>query len=127
MQVAAAAIIAFALTIQACGHPRPAPGKEPLKPGEKTAEQTGWNASNNISANSFFGGVSVRTAPNLCAGRIQLEQGSATVKDGCFTGDTNVVLCTDSTSASAIRCAAGAGSLQLTGAGNDLINYARVR
>src|SRR5882672_5173029 len=122
MRVVVAAIVAFALMIQACGHPKPTPGKEPVKPGEKTAEHEGWNASNNISANSFFGAVNIRTPPNLCAGRVQLEQGSATVKDACFTGDTNVVLCTDTTTANAIRCAAAIGSLRVTGSGNDLIN-----
>jgi hypothetical protein len=123
MRIAIAAIVVSAMLAQGCGHPQHGTGNEPLKPGEKSA----WTASNNVSANSFFGAVNIRTAPNLCAGRIQLEQGSATVKDSCFTGDTNVVLCTDSTAASAIRCASGVGNLQLTGSGNDLINYARVR
>ena len=58
---------------------------------------------------------------------VRLEQGAATVNDGCFTGDTNVVLCTDATSASPIQCTASSGKLTLAGTGADLINYARVR
>ncbi len=64
---------------------------------------------------------------NLCAGRVRLAQGAATVNDMCFTGDTNVVLCTDASSASAIQCTAGNGKLAVAGTGSDLINYARVR
>jgi hypothetical protein len=123
MRVIVAALIVGASLAQACQHPTSPPGKEPIKPGEKTA----WNASNNISANSLFGRVQITAMQNMCAGRIQLEQGSATVRDACFTGDTNIVLCTDSTAASAIRCAPGVGNLQLSGTGSDLINYARVR
>jgi|SRR5216684_4329161 len=118
--VAAIALITIALIGSGCSNPRPA-GKE--KPGEAR----NVSASNNISANSIFGPVNIRSVPDLCAGRVQLVQGSATVNDACFTGDTNVVLCTDATAANAIRCAAAKDNLQLTGTGNDLINYARVR
>src|SRR5260221_9557689 len=129
MRVVIAAIAIGAVLIQGCRHhvPTPGPGKEPLKPGEKSAAQGDFNASNNISANSMFGPVEITSMPNMCAGRVHLEQGSATVKDACFTGDTNIVLCTDSSAASAIRCVPGVGSLQITGTGDDLINYARVR
>ena len=120
MRVVVAAIAMTALIGSGCGNPRQG-GKE--KPGE--AHEV--NASNNISANSMFGPVNIRSVPDLCAGRVQLVQGSAIVNDACFTGDTNVVLCTDATAANAIRCAADKGNLQLTGTGNDLINYARVR
>jgi hypothetical protein len=58
---------------------------------------------------------------------VKLEQGAATVNDNCFTGDTNVVLCTDASSANAVQCAATNGKLALAGNGSDLINYARVR
>jgi hypothetical protein len=84
MRVIVAALIVGASLAQACQHPTSPPGKEPIKPGEKTA----WNASNNISANSLFGRVQITAMQNMCAGRIQLEQGSATVRDACFTGDT---------------------------------------
>ena len=53
------------------------------------------NQSRDIIANSFFGGVNVTAMDVSCAGRVQLAQGAATIKDTCFTGDTNVVLCTD--------------------------------
>jgi hypothetical protein len=116
-------IVLSGILAQACQHPAPPPGKEPVKPGERTAV----TASNNISANSLFGPVQITAIQNMCAGQIKLAQGSATVKDSCFTGDTNIVLCTDSTAVSAIRCAPGVGNLQVTGTGDDLINYARIR
>jgi len=78
-------------------------------------------------ANSFFGGVNVTAMDLICAGRVQLAQGNATVNDSCFTGDTNVVLCTDSSAANAVQCTASNGKLALAGNGSDLINYARVR
>jgi hypothetical protein len=80
-----------------------------------------------VWANSVFGSVDIKQTTDLCAGRVQLAQGAATVNDTCFTGDTNVVLCTDATSASAVQCAAANGKLALAGNGSDLINYARVR
>ena len=80
-----------------------------------------------INANSVFGDVKVASLPNLCAGRVRLAQGAATVNDSCFTGDTNVVLCTDSSAANAVECAAANGKLALAGTRSDLINYARVR
>ena len=61
-----------------------------------------------------------------CAGRVALQNGAATVRDSCFTGDTNVVLCTDATAANPIRCTPEAGSLSISGSGSDLISYARV-
>ena len=78
-------------------------------------------------ANSFFGGVNVTAMDDACAGRVQLAQGAATVNDTCFTGDTNVVLCTDASSANAVQCTASNGKLTLAGNAGDLINYARVR
>ena len=75
----------------------------------------------------MFGSVDVKQTANLCAGRVQLAQGNATVNDTCFTGDTNVVLCTDTSSASAVQCVAANGKLVLAGNGSDQINYARVR
>jgi hypothetical protein len=64
---------------------------------------------------------------DACAGRVQLAQGAATVNDACFTGDTNVVLCTDASSANAVQCTASNGKLTLAGTAGDFINYARVR
>jgi hypothetical protein len=83
--------------------------------------------SRQINANSVFGGVNVTAMDFLCAGRVRLAQGAATVNDTCFTGDTNVVLCTDASSANSVQCAAANGKLAPAGTGSDLINYARVR
>jgi hypothetical protein len=85
-------------------------------------------AHEEINAISVFGGASVNMPSVIaCAGRIPLSTGSATVKDGCFTGDTNVVVCTDTTSISAVRCEPSAGALLVGGSGNDIIAYARMR
>ncbi len=80
-----------------------------------------------ISAAGVFGGANVNVNLGMCAGRIVLVQGEATVHDRCFTGDTNVVLCTDATSPNPIKCAPGDGTLAIAGTGSDVINYARVR
>ena len=116
------AIVALAMSAvifgSGCGrgpHPGPPPG------GPKAG------GSHDIIANSFFGGVNVTAMDDACAGRVQLAQGAATVNDACFTGDTNVVLCTDTSTASAVQCAAANGKLVLAGNGADQINYARVR
>jgi hypothetical protein len=100
---------------------------EPPPPSHPGAPQSATNLDHMINANSFFGGVNVTTLTNDCAGRIRLVQGAAIVNDACFTGDTNVVLCTDASSANPIQCTASNGKLALAGNGSDLINYARVR
>jgi hypothetical protein len=115
------ALSMIALIGSGCGHPPPPMNAMP-KRGESEK-----GPSNIIAANSFFGGVNVTAMLDQCAGRVQLAQGAATVTDSCFTGDTNIVLCTDATAANAVECAAGKGKLALAGSGNDLINYARVR
>jgi hypothetical protein len=117
-----AALAVIALLGSGCGRgPRP---ESPGRPGEAGSKV---NQSRDIIANSFFGGVNVTAMDLVCAGRVQLAQGAATIKDTCFTGDTNVVLCTDASSANAVQCAASNGKLELAGNGSDLINYARVR
>ena len=81
-----------------------------------------------INAFGIFGGAKVSvTAVILCAGRVPLSQGGATVKDACFTGDTNIVICTDTSSVSAVQCTPGAGALLIGGSGSDVIAYARMR
>ena len=69
----------------------------------------------------------MNVAPVACSGRIGLNGGAAEVKDSCFTGETNDVLCTDVTSVSPVRCAPGSGALAIGGSGNDVIAYARLR
>ena len=80
-----------------------------------------------IAATGIFGGANVSVNLSVCSGRVSLTQGEATVRDSCFTGDTNIVLCTDTTSANPIKCAPSIGSLAVAGTGNDVITYARVR
>jgi len=80
-----------------------------------------------IAANGIFGGANVNVNPGLCAGRVTLQQGEATVTDNCFSGETNVVVCTDATAPNPIKCAPGRGTLIVVGNGNDIISYARLR
>ncbi len=81
-----------------------------------------------VNAFGIFGGAKVNmTAVILCAGRVPLSNGNATVKDACFTGDTNIVMCTDTTGVNAVRCTPSAGSLLIGGSGADVIAYARMR
>ena len=122
MRAEVAVAVAIALLTAAGCHHGPVP-----PPPHGRGEHPGVFASGNVSANSFFGDVKVTAMNAACAGRVQLAQGVATLKDGCFSGDTNVVLCTDSTAANPVRCSAGDGQLEVSGTGNDIINYARVR
>jgi hypothetical protein len=121
-----AALSAIALIGSGCGRPRPRP-ELPAQMHGQAGAGSNQGPSQVVAANSFFGDVKVVSTPDLCAGRVHLEQGAATVNDSCFTGDTNIVLCTDSTAANAVECAAANGKLALAGTGSDLINYARVR
>ena len=120
------AIVAFAVSAvifgSGCGR-----GPHPETPSVHGDSGTKYNQSRDVIANSFFGGVNVTAMDLVCAGRVQLAQGGATIKDTCFTGDTNVVLCTDTSSANAVQCTASNGRLLLAGTGSDQINYARVR
>jgi len=115
-----AALSMIALIGSGCGHPPPM-NAMPKHGG------SGSGPSQIIAANSFFGGVNVTAMLDQCAGKVHLADGAATVNDSCFTGDTNVVLCTDATAANAVECAAEKGKLALAGTRSDLINYARVR
>jgi hypothetical protein len=117
-----ATIAVIGLLGSGCGR-----GPHPETPPLHGDSGTKYNQSRDVIANSFFGGVNVTAMDLVCAGRVQLAQGAATIKDTCFTGDTNVVLCTDTSSANAVQCTASNGKLLLAGNGGDLINYARVR
>ncbi len=83
--------------------------------------------SRDINANSVFGSVDVKQMGDLCAGRVQLAQGVASINDSCFSGETNVVLCTDASAVNPVQCSPMKGKLALTGTGSDLISYARIR
>jgi hypothetical protein len=81
------------------------------------------------AVNSFamFGSANSTEMGVACAGRVELKQGSATVKDACFSGDTNVVVCTDATAPNAVMCAPGKDALSVAGTGSDAVSYARVK
>lgn len=81
----------------------------------------------NIITAGFLGDASVTINPGMCAGRVALSQGEATIRDDCFTGDTNVVLCTDATAANPIKCSPVPGTLSISGSDGDTISSARVR
>jgi len=79
------------------------------------------------SARTVFGAANVRIQEAMCAGKIALAQGSAAVRDACFSGDTNIVLCTNESHPNPVRCKATNGLLTIEGTGDDVIDYARIR
>jgi len=90
----------------------------------------GKGGSNNVhalTANTVFGNSIITDLTLECAGRVVLTQGVASIDDACFSGDTNVVVCTDSSSPSPVMCAPHKGSLAIAGTGADTINYARIK
>lgn len=85
------------------------------------------NTSVGNQASSIFGPAKATVYTIACAGRVVLSQGAATVKDSCFTGDTDVLSCTDMTAPMPVMCAPNNGSLTIRGTGSDHISYARLR
>ena len=79
------------------------------------------------TARSVFGRADVHNLEAICTGKIALSQGSAMVRDNCFSGDSNIVLCTNESHPNPVRCKAGAGVLTVEGGGEDVIDYARIR
>lgn len=79
-----------------------------------------------MTAWSPTGGFTINSGGN-CAGQVSLVAGFATVTDTCFTSSYNVVVCSDNTMASPVRCTPAIGSLSLSGTGSDSISYARLK
>lgn len=73
-----------------------------------------------------LGGIAVSSG-TTCAGHQLLSGQSATITDACFTGNADVVLCTDTTAANAVMCSPGAGYLTMAGTPGDTIAYGRIR
>ena len=80
-----------------------------------------------MSVWSPTGGFTMNYGSTGCAGQITLLNGFATVNDPCFTGNNNVVICSDSTAPNPVKCAAVAGALLVQGTGGDEISYARAK
>jgi len=123
--LARAAIIGAALFAASMGmgcHRPPPPGG-----ASSHVRRDGLRDQTIVNANSVFGPAEAKVEVPACAGRVALENGAAIVADACFTGDTNVVVCTDATSASPVRCAPEPGKLAIAGTANDMISYARIR
>ena len=73
------------------------------------------------------GGFTLSSGPSSCAGHATLIAGHTSVNDPCFTGIDNIVVCTDTSAASAVQCSPGAGYLAIYGSGADTIAYSRVK
>jgi hypothetical protein len=73
-----------------------------------------------------LGGFSM-TSGAPCSGKTTLTDGAALVSDACFTGADNIVMCTDTTAANALRCTPASGSLSISGGVGDTVAYARIR
>src|SRR5215475_10801323 len=80
-----------------------------------------------VNWNNSFGGGNLQVFGNFCAGKVRLAQGTATVSDACFTGDTNIVICSDITAPNAVRCAPGKGALTVEGHADDEVAFARMK
>ena len=121
----ASGILVFALMLVASG----CGGCGRSYPAGITAKDGGRGAVSgfHVSSNSVFGPSSIHIEPTVCAGRATLQQGEATVTDSCFSGDTNIVLCTNVTGLNPVRCTPRPGSLSIAGIGSDQISYARVK
>ncbi len=115
----------FALGLAGCGPklPPPAPQGHGHGPGAEAEK----SFSDNISANTVFGANNITVLAHACTGKVRLDRGAALVNDACFTGDTNVVVCTDASAPNPVMCSARKGALAIEGAGSDEINYARLR
>jgi hypothetical protein len=116
-----AALIAAALVCASChlgNRDREAPSPEQQK--QRSGE------SPDIQAWAMMGSANINNFDVWCAGRVALVQGAATVKDSCFSGDTNIVLCTNTAAANPVMCTPGKGMLTISGTGSDVISYARV-
>jgi len=85
------------------------------------------NTSVGNQASSIFGPAKATVYTIACGGRVALSQGAATVNDSCFTGDTDVVSCTDMTAPMPVMCTPNKGSLTIRGTGSDRVSYARLR
>jgi hypothetical protein len=79
-----------------------------------------------MSAWSPTGSFSFSSGGN-CAGQTTLVGGLANVTEACFSGPTDVVVCSDNTLPNPVRCTPSAGSLSLSGTGSDSISYARLK
>jgi hypothetical protein len=73
------------------------------------------------------GGFTLSSGASTCAGHATLSAGHTSVNDPCFTCVDNVVMCTDTSTAHAVRYSASSGYLAISGAGSDTISYARIR
>jgi hypothetical protein len=73
------------------------------------------------------GGFTLSSGTSTCAGHATLIAGHTSVNDPCFTSIDNIVVCTDTSAASAVQCSPGAGYLAIYGSGADTIAYSRVR
>jgi len=62
-----------------------------------------------------------------CAGQSTLSGGTVTVTSACFRGSTDVVSCTDTTAAAAVKCVASSGSLAITGTSSDVISWNKIQ
>jgi hypothetical protein len=92
----------------------------------QAAPITSTNGPSVYWSNSFGGG-NLQVFANVCAGKVRLTQGGATVNDVCFTGDTNIVICSDITSVNPVRCQPGRGTLVVEGHASDDVAFARVK
>ena len=122
MRVFVVTIAVLASLAAGCGRPHGGPADVAPHHGDATPP-----FMHDLNSFAMFGASNINIVAVPCAARAQLQQGSAVVKDKCFTGDTNVVLCTDVSAPNPVMCAPHAGELAIAGAANDTVSWARIR
>lgn len=105
-----ALLTAIALTFGGCLEVQPQPAVPPTT-------MSSWGP---------MGGFTM-TSGSSCAGSAVLSMKEMSVSAACFTGDDNIVMCTDSTAPNPVMCRPHAGYLTISGTLGDTISYARVR
>ncbi|MGH7864549.1 MAG: hypothetical protein ACREQB_06140 [Candidatus Binataceae bacterium] len=107
------AAVAGALLLAACGSP-----EVPVAPAK--------DSDKSIHAWGIFGAGNVHIEGSRCKGRATLQNGAVTVNDDCFTGDTNIVVCTNVSSTAGVKCTPAKGQLRIEGTGGDTVAYALI-
>ncbi|MGA2412257.1 MAG: hypothetical protein ABSG46_17975 [Candidatus Binataceae bacterium] len=79
-----------------------------------------------VSSWGPLGGFAVSSG-TTCSGHALLSARTGTVTDGCFSGGSDIVMCTDTTAPNPVMCGPADGYLSIAGTPGDTISYARLR
>jgi hypothetical protein len=103
-------LAAIALTLGGCLQVQPQPAVPPTT-------MSSWGP---------MGGFTM-TSGSSCAGSVALSMQEMSVSASCFTGDDNIVMCTDTTAPNPVMCRPANGYLTIAGTIGDTVSYVRLR